>query len=666
MTDRSGPTATAFRRIDFLMLVLLILTAGSFSSLYVASEHAFYPYDWSHFELMAAAKARGFLDNPLRESYRVWRSTFAEYNQLYALPLLPFFWVSGGTRMGFILGLVLVYLVPFCLVMGAVATRLFSASPRPTFWLTAWITLLTPPVFASAMRGYPDLGSALLVGLAVYLFLGDTRLRIRGHIFQLALLLALATLLRRSYVFATAAFFGSMAGLHLWAFLNESGHDIRRGWQTLSAAGIRIGAVVLVFLLLMATLGVGFASNLLANDYGALWESWTIPRSHTLWYYATEYGWLTWLLATLGLTLALASATPTCIHNVRFILLSAVLSLFIWVVCLRTVGVHHSLHLAAPIVLGLSALFWTGGARRGVRALVATVSTGFLVVNFLVAVTPVEMLKGSRGLLAADYSPLVRSSYKELERLVTYLREKAANQPIFVESRSIGLNANIIKYADRVIPSARSPLNILNSPVTDSRDRYPLEPLLEAQWAVTTEGNGALFFEQPQRVAEVIHVAFRDRWEIARDFERHPVCFRLTDDYLEVHRGQFRQDRLELTAVAPRSIVVYERVRPTSPLAAIRTLEAIRSYVRIKPGRQLDWIVLDQGGSTQISRIDSNVYQFHFAHASEASPPASLLYLGKLPRKAKVTGTFSSATKMAIVLEAASIEPNGQALIPLA
>jgi hypothetical protein len=52
--------------------------------------------------------------------------------------LIPFILVFGSSRLIYELALALAYLLPFALVMGAIATQLIRAHSRPVFWATAF------------------------------------------------------------------------------------------------------------------------------------------------------------------------------------------------------------------------------------------------------------------------------------------------------------------------------------------------------------------------------------------------------------------------------------------------------------------------------------------------------------------------------------------------
>jgi hypothetical protein len=231
-------------------------------------------------------------------------------------------------------------------------------------------------------------------------------------------------------------------------------------------------------------------------------------------------------------------------------------------------------------------------------------------------------------------------------------------------------------------------LNVLRSPKVDSRDDYPLESLLQAQYVVVPNplpdypgiptkvpAVGEWLPNKEIDVVKVAFDAFTQNWEFARDFKLLPVQFKFSGNAV---------------------ISIYQRTRPTSVERAVRTFYAMQQQIGERPGGQVDWTILSQQfNNASITKYTDNTYQLVSDRVTEAkdsstqgipakgSPTLPLakqlrkkqelallptadgnqalgttfLYLGTLPAKAEVTGTFtfsgdrcvSSSLRLAIV-----------------
>jgi hypothetical protein len=280
-----------------------------------------------------------------------------------------------------------------------------------------------------------------------------------------------------------------------------------------------------------------------------------------------------------------------------------------------------------------------------------------------------------RPLYALSIPPLVRTDYDEVARLINYLRQLAPNQePIYVVGyQRLQLTSGLVKGAEFVLHGRDNRiLNVLPAPEVDSRDTYPLETLLQAQYVVVPNplpaypgsptkvpAIGEWLPTKENDVVKVAFDAFTQNWGIAQDFKRLPIQF-----------------TLEKNAV----VSIYQRTRPTSVETAVRTLYAMQQQIGEQPGGQLDWMILSQGLSdSSVGKNSDNTYRLvsfprdrsevqpvsvgkatppKLAQPSLAESPAStrnadgtqgsatsLLYLGSLPEKAEVTGAVTYLDK---------------------
>lgn len=424
-------------------------------------------------------------------------------------------------------------------------------------------------------------------------------------------------------------------------------------WRNLLLLGVQLGAISATALATLYLVAPQFTYAALTVNYRTFYKSWSLPFYDIANLYANFYGWATWLMVGIGfLWVILTRSVP--LPAVRFMGFFGVLSLIAWLVVLRYANVFYALHITPIVVIGLVAFIWTIWIKlRGkVRAIALSAIGCYLVSNLVFGLAPIGKFDSFfRPLFALNIPPLVRTDYDEVGRLVKYLLELAPNEePIFVVGyQRLQLDSSVIKIAELILYERdRRTLNVLPTPKVDSRDEYPIEPLLQAQYVVVPNplprypgdatkvpAIGEWLPDQEVDVVNVVFDAFTQNWEFAQDFKRLPVNF-----------------TLEKGAV----VNIYKRIRPTSLSTAVRTLHAMQQRIGERPGSQMDWIILSKPlKNYSVSHHQHNTYRLVAEDEQQDSastspdrtknPASSFLYLGSLPEKAEVTGAITYLDK---------------------
>jgi hypothetical protein len=646
--------------VNASFLALLALITVIITWLYIATERNFHWWiDWYYPTIHIANTLR---ESP-QEAIELLRDSLSqERNRLHVLPLVPFIWIFGSSRLVYQISLALVYLLPLALAMGAVATQLIRVHSKTVFWSTAVLTLLIPVSWVPSFMGIPDTGGATFMALAAFVYLQDVSLKRWWRIAVIGLLIGLAIIVRRHFIYGGVAFLGALTLQALIFFYTEIKKSLPLALRNLLLLGVRIGLIGVATLVTLLSVVPVFTYNALAIDYRTLYTSWTLPFSDVFNLYAYYYGWATWLLVLIGfsgslLTRALPSAA------VSFLGLWGVLSLGIWVVFLRYGNVFYSLHLTPLVIIGLVACIWTTwiSLRGKVRTLMLSVVGCYLVSNLVMGLTPIGQFDSAfRPLFALGMPPLVRTDYDEVVRLMNYLRQLAPHEEgIFVVgNQRLHLDSSLMRASELLLYGRdRLRLNILQTPKVDSRDEYPIETLLQAQYVVVPSylpdypgvptkvpAVGEWVPNKEIEVVKVVFDAFTQNWEFAQDFKRLPVQFQFVGNTV---------------------VNIYQRTRPTSVGTAVRTLYAMQQQIGDRPGSQSDWVLLSHPWNHySIARTHINAYQFISFDIprepiSSAIPPKSVqekvertkgqgtsfLYLGALPEKTAVTGAMTYMDK---------------------
>ncbi|NJR50223.1 MAG: hypothetical protein HC780_12300 [Leptolyngbyaceae cyanobacterium CSU_1_3] len=585
---------------------------------YVLSERTFYWWDYTTYSWILEKKLTEFQNSPLQALRTTWRSAGSDYSDYPVLLLLPFRWAFGNGRVTYILSVALVYLLPFAWVVGTIATQLIPAAPpRTVRWIAAWMTIAMPMFWLPTLRGYVDIGAALGMAIATWIYLRDVELRSRWQIVTIGLLLGFTPLFRRHFAYGVIAFFGAMT-VTLLVGAATSG----RGWRAIGQSVIRLAGVAIVGAITLITFGKHFLRVVLHNDFSSLYTSYEVSLSQGLQYYGIAYGWVVWLLAGLGFAIGFRKRFLS--HSTAgFLILFYGFLFIVWVSRVKQVGVHYTTHFTALIIFGLVSFTWALLQARS-RTVPLVVLGLFLCCNIWIGLAPVSFLDSTllrptrlgmtllpevvgtkfSELFAANNPPLRRSDYDELARLVQTLRTIASQKPppIYVGAASSLLNSNLLGFVEDALYGHRS-LNLLPAEDIDSRDRYPIEQMLQADYLVTATPFQHQIRPEDQEIVKLIGDIFDDRWQISQDFSRLPPEFRLAN-----------QVRVNL----------YRRVRSTSLATALNTLAAMKNAVGSRPGRQLDWVAIEPAPHHDLwreaGRLFGTIALLLCAHTHHAHP----------------------------------------------
>ncbi len=617
----------------FLLVISIIFVTG-----YISHERAFYWFDYVTYEWILDKLAAALQASPFLALKSAWRSTGSDYSDYPTLLLLPFRWAFGDSRLVYILSVSVLYSVPFGLVLGAIATKLIrSTNPRAVWWSGALIAIITPLFWAPTLRGYVDAGAALLVAIAVWVYLQDVTLRYRWQIGALGFLLGFTPLFRRHFAYAGLAFFAAMviqAMLRSLTLRQHPGHAFRMLVGSLA----RIGAIALVSVVTIALLGKHFLLRVLHNDFTSLYASFEVPLTQALQFYGISFGWVAWLLAALGFAIGLKTRVLVRPAATFVILFYGMLCL-VWVVKVRQLTVHYTLHFTPLVILGLTAFGWTvwRTLTRSRRRIGLGLFVAYLSINALMGLAPVgfldqTLLRPTRfgmtilpetigaplsKLFAANNPPMRRSDYAEVARLVADLRSKTSHgEPIYLGESSSIINPTLLMSAEMILHHQKS-LNFLSLQDVDSRDSYPLKEFLQADYIAVATPFQYNIRPEDQDVVRLVGQVFAENWQIAQDFKPLPETYQLENQV---------------------KINLYQRQRSTSLNTAIATFEKMKAFMGDpRPGGQLDWIVTSRVPGYYLWGMNG-VYNLK-TNPLQPTRSSAFLYINPLPRSsAQLTG----------------------------
>jgi hypothetical protein len=608
------------------LLLALVTVAAALTALYVGTENTYYFWDQAVYQNLAIRTALGFRQSFAAGMQVVRQSTLEDYNAFFALPLVPLLWAFGESRLAYELALALAYAVPLALTLGSIAALLVRGPHVVVFWTTATVTILTPMVWVPEFRGYPDVGAALLVALALRLTLADRALRRPRTILGAGALLAAAAIYRRPFLFAGPAF---LAAAFVSAVV-EDALPLRREPRRAVLSALGAGARVL----LSAVAGLAFAFlvgrtvllRLLAHDFYGLYTAYLMPPWQVALSYVSPYGWIACAGAVVGFV---GGALTGILDRPRALFVAAfgAFTFLEWTIVVRQVGEQYTLQFTPIVILGLVSfgwMLWTKGT-GGLRDLVPHAAQFYLLANALFGLADLDVAYrqvAGRSLLAASWPPLWREDHESIGILVHRVRGLVKpGEPVFVAASSATMNPDLLLNAERALygwEAAR--LNVLDVPAIDSRDQYPIEALLQAQLVVLVDPVQVHLAPDEQKVVGVVHDMFLEGAVMARDFKKVP-------------QGPWLRDGAVVS--------FYRRQRASTLETGLATLEYMRERVGRVPGSQPDWAVVSERYPSWTSRRADRATTLTWHPAKPGDDPKPVaVYLPDPPLEARVSGAF--------------------------
>ena len=593
-----------------------------------------------------------FRQSPWAALQTVYESFDLNYNKFFTLPLIPFVLIFGNSYLVYVISLAIVYILPFTLVMGAIATQLIPVYPQAVFASTALIAATLTPIWVTILQGYPDISATFTTALSILIVLKAVGKRFtwllpyRWQVPALGLLFAATILLRRHFAYACVAILGAMVIHTAIVFGLEFRKHPASAWRNLLRFCLCITLTIATSLITLFLLAPEFTQRALFSDYVSLYDSWSRSTVEALYFYSTLYGWIVWLLIGLGFVAGVLTRVLS-LPVALFISSFGVLSLIVWLFKLRYTETYYAIHFVPFIILGISALVWTILLKlnRKKSAVLLTLISLCFAVNALTGLTKIgEGSETWRSLFAASYPPYVRNNYDNIVQVVKFLRQIAPDQePIFVVY-SAHLPEFMILGAERTLYGKDgSVLKLMKGGATDSDGFYPIEEILKAQYVVVTEPFAA-WRESEQQLIKTAFTAFTQNWEITQDFQLLPQQFDLQNGVVTK---------------------IYQRIQPTSIDRALRTLHAMKTEVNKPVNEQPAWISLNPASNSSVQRRQKSKRKLNISAALPAAnegKTASFLYLKKLPERTRVKGrVVLSESCSNVTLTVSPLNQQGQA-----
>lgn len=529
---------------------------------YVSEERFVYFWDWNGFSSIAAQFSEAAFKSPRQALNLLANSLRAEYNLVFAIPLVPILGWNPESRLLYISALAALYLPAFGLTTGALAIQAFPRIGKRGMAFVAIAAIIVPPTWAVTMRGYPDALGAACIFCGILALAKDAALRRSRTVLKVAFWLALGITVRRHLAYASIAVIGCACVTALLATRLRPGATVN-GFAT---PGPRLARPVLLSTMLvlwLVVLNPFLLANIAGNDYSALYASYQEGPTTLLRLFALD------VLGPVLFAIGMAGCAIGVARGYRRIDANFVISLYClfwvgtWIALARQTGLHQ-------MIAGLPLLAVVGGcnilasvhriAGRNIAMATGALLSGYLVVNAsLIYGTDQQRHADVRHIapvLSPYLGPLRRADFQTLQAMVSALRMHG--QPVLVAASSSTLNFDVIAQAETMFARRGDPrFGVEAAPQIDSRDPLPIEPFLRARQVIVATPFQHHIPADRQQVVEVVGDI------VSSPAQSHAFA---SDEV---------QYRLDQGAVAR----IYRRTAETPPHEALDVLTTMRARV---------------------------------------------------------------------------------------
>jgi hypothetical protein len=290
------------------------------------------------------------------------------------LLLLPFEFVFGHAREGYISAVAVLYVVPaaFAAAQLAFLATQGNGSGRENnyYQLTLFrvLAILFPPFWTPTLRGYPDIVGILLLAIAGYVVLRSDIgkfLNVKKAIL-LGVLLWLPFLFRKWYAYTIMAFFVSAFCFSLYTSLSVDARYWRNIVLRISGFYAISGIVLVLFAFLVQ---YQFAVRAFTTSYSDIFAAWQVSAPEHFIAFLEYFGPVWILVAAVGLIAPLI--TGRGLAATSFVALNLIFTV-IFFTHTQAFGMHHYLPVALWLyVLGCMGISQLAAGVRGVKRTVA-------------------------------------------------------------------------------------------------------------------------------------------------------------------------------------------------------------------------------------------------------------------------------------------------------
>lgn len=540
-----------------IALFLSIVFVNAFAICYIKQENYIYNWDLVGYWEQYTYIGHNLLRTPIDTIKSILISIrYNDYNYLPVIPLLPFYYLFGESRIGYILAISNMYLVPSIIILTFVSEKLIK-SYRQSVDLTVFsLIFITIALFGSiwgpTLRGYPDVGGIVFIGLILLIHVErPPEKQSLILLFLTAICLFIISISRRYYNFWVIAFFIA-AFLERFSYLVLNKTKNYNEYVKLIKNLFIIGSTYIILYFI-------FSGPLLKKQITTDWSSVYGAYKHNLsWMhraldFPNHFGLLFSILSILGLFFSIR------IKRIRYFILFIALQAVITIIAFTKVQSFdfHQYLLISSAFLILAAIF----IERAVsffknslpRIIYIVIYLIFIITTFAYTFIPNFNMPQSIAFLFPKevFKPLVRGDMQEIRKLVEFIEQLSANEPaatFYVLASSEVLNSSIMKNAVRAKDGNSDLIPRINTTAdVDKRDGLPLE-FFDSKYLIIADPVQYHLGKKDQRVISIPAEKISKNEGIGLNYRKLPNTFNL-DENVKLYVYE-KENSLDYPAIA--------------------------------------------------------------------------------------------------------------------
>ncbi|HET7290771.1 MAG TPA: hypothetical protein VFJ67_10065 [Thermodesulfobacteriota bacterium] len=559
------------RTVNYRYLVTILLSVvfvNAFTVYYMKQERYIYNWDMLAYWDPYIEIGRSLLISPLGTIKNILLTVrYSDYNYLPVVPLLPFYYIFGETRLGYILAISNIYMLPSMLILLYLSDRVISAYRSNVdplvFWLVFITILISMPLWIPTLRGYPDILGTILIGLILLIYLG-TPLEKQNFILLLltAGFLAIMSISRRYFNFWVEGFFVA-------AFLERSLNILLSGTRNYRAylnLLINLFIIAIIFLVLDVLITGPMIKRQLTTHWSEIYGAY---QEQSSWLgrcleFPEHFGPLYSALVVIGMVLSVWT------RRIRQFAVFLIIQTIVTVAAFTKVQSfdYHQYLMLCPGFLLFMAVFIDRSA-SSFQSLIPRIIFTVLYLIFIVTMFAYSLVPGftmPKSVLflypkeQEEYKPQVRNDLEEINRLLEYIEDLAAEKPgstFYLLSSSPLWNSSILqtavkgKYKDPdTIPAINTTSDV------DKRDGFPMK-FFTSNYVIVAEPFQYHLDKNNQRIITIPAEKILKREGIGLNYRELPERFSLDKNI---------------------KLRIYERVKPPVYAAIRSTLNDFLAY----------------------------------------------------------------------------------------
>ena len=349
-----------------LIAILMILTS-IFIYRYVRNESPVYIFDYSGYYEVYKGYSRELLSTPKQFVIDVISSVRnSDYNPTSVLLLLPFYIAFKTSRMGYILGLGLCYVVPTIVLTIILARRMILQNKEvesndeknnngrkkinntmifsiflciATFLYTRW--------WSPTLRGLPDIIAVIPLIIAALIIQKISYLdKNKKYIpILIGFILYLPFLFRRYFVYAVIGFYVAIFIIELIEFFKVKKEDKKQKFINATINFMLSGFTTLICVLILQ---MPLVQNILNSNYSEAYSAYQAPILAHITKAINEFGYVILLLSFVGIIFTLIKKEHR--RNGLFCLINIIVC-YMTFMTVQAMGVHHYLTISTWIFI---------------------------------------------------------------------------------------------------------------------------------------------------------------------------------------------------------------------------------------------------------------------------------------------------------------------------